>query len=128
MPLRVIVDNDVENAVAAITTGNPDRYAAILSDLYDLGLEPEPDVNGWRASSTRVGFLWGAGYKVRRLTLKTTLPGHRFFYLHDPDHNCVFVMEVALRDDKTYDKMNEPHIKRLKQKYDDYYGRQLWAL
>lgn len=128
MPLRVILDNDVLEQVAAVAANNPERYAGILNDLNDLELEPEPDVNGWRASSARVAFLWKAGYKVRRLTLKTTLPGHRFFYLHDPDHNCVFVMEMALRDDKTYDKMNEPHIKRLKQKYDDYYRGQLWAL
>jgi hypothetical protein len=128
MPLRVIVDNDVLDEVAAIAAGNSDRYLKIISDLNDLGLEPEPDTDGWRATSARVVFLWKAGYKVRRLTLKTTLPGHRFFYLHDADHSCVFVMEVALRDDKTYDKMSEPHIQRLRRKYDDYYGRQLWAL
>ena len=121
MPLRVSVDNDVLDELADIAAVGSRRYLDIINDLNDLGLEPEPGADGWRATSARVNFLWKAGYKVRRLTLKTTLPGHRFFYLHDPDH-------AALRDDKTYDKMEEPHIQRLRRKYDDYYGRQLWAL
>ena len=126
MALRVIIENGVSEEIERLTAGNQDRLFDILSDLDDLGLEPEPDRDGWRMTSVRVASLCRAGYEIRRLTLKTNLPGHRFFYHHDAEHGCVYVMVVVVRNDSTYDKPNERHIQMVKRLYNEYYRRQLW--
>lgn len=126
MPLKVKVDLDVQKHIEKVTGGDAVRKAAILADLLDLRVEPEPSRDGWRVTSTPVQFLCKAGFDVRRLTLTTNLPGHRFFYLHDPEHETVFVMEAVKRGPKTYDKMEESHIQQVIRKHTEYFGRKLW--
>lgn len=119
------VDQDVLEGLELITEGDSDRFARILRDLQDLKLEPEPSKQGWRLSSSRVEFFLTEGLEVRSLTLKTNLPGYRFFYHFDGTHDVVYVMEIAKRNKKTYDPL-APHVERIRVKYEDYYGRQRW--
>ena len=119
------VDQDVLDELELITGGNSYRFARILRDLQDLELETEPSKQGWRLSSSRVGFLWTEGLEVRSLTLKGNLPNYRLFYHFDGTHDVVYVMEIAKRNKKTYDP-RAAHVERIRAKYEDYYGRQRW--
>lgn len=124
--MTVRIEDDVLEQVAQITKGDSDKYARILLNLSaDLRIDPEPSKQGWGLSSSRVGFLWQAGLKVRSLTLEANLPRHRFFYHFDEAHDILYIMEIAKRNRQTYDPM-APHIQRLKARYQEYYERKLW--
>jgi hypothetical protein len=126
MALRLIIHPEVPQFIDAAAGNHLDKKADVLADLEDLKVEPEPGRQGWRASSSRVEFLRKLRMEVRRLTLHTNLPRYRFFYIHDTAHGVVYVMDMAKRNPKTYDKIEEPHIQRVIAKYRDYYRRQLW--
>jgi hypothetical protein len=124
MALRLKVNPDVLQYIDRVVGPYSKTKAAIILDLKDFALDPEPGNFNWRSTSTRVEFLSKTGFNVRRLTLKTTWPAYRFFYLYDEKHEFVYIMEVTTRDAKTY--ANEPHIRRVKLKYTAYFKEELW--
>lgn len=122
--MRVFIHPDVETRITELTEGQLWRRTAILGDLQDLEFEPEPSRQAWRVTSMPTELLRRRGLNVRRLTLSTNLPDHRFFYLHDAEHQFVYIMEVVKRTKKTYD--DAPHIRNVAAKYSEYYREHLW--
>jgi mRNA-degrading endonuclease RelE of RelBE toxin-antitoxin system len=124
--VAVIIHPDVGMQIAHITGGNELQRSRIILDLNELELDPEPPRDGWRVTSSRVQFLRRRGFDIRRLRLETNLPNYRFFYHWDQDHEVVYVMEVVRRNPRTYDRIEEPHIRSVIAKYEEYYRRELW--
>lgn len=86
-----------------------------------LPYDPYPDKDDSDDYFTAVLFdaLKQEGIDVYRLKSREW-KRYRLFYLVDEDNGLIYILEIVLRDDKTY-RLSEKHVDTIKELYIKYY-------